>query len=240
LPPADLAAARGARPARVLPAAGSRPFGPRLAALSMTPAPSDNRGRAGSIEPEHAVRRRTTMKTVSELMMSAPQTCRPTDTLNRAAELMWEHDCGCLPVVDDERRLVGMITDRDACMAAYTQGRRLEDMPVRSAMSGDVRSCHADDSLATAEHAMQQHQVRRLPVVDAERRVVGILSLNDIAVAAAVEQGRGREAISRDEVATTLGAICKRRLPALQTRPAGRPERRAAAAPSARAAGQPA
>jgi CBS domain-containing protein len=176
------------------------------------------------------------MKTVSELMTSTPQTCRATDTLNHAAQLMWEHDCGCLPVVDDERRLVGMITDRDACMAAYTQGRRLADVPVRSAMSGDVRSCHAGDSLATAEHVMQEQQVRRLPVVDADRHVVGILSLNDIAVAAAAEQGRGREAVSRDEVATTLGAICRRRLPALQTRPAGRAERRASAAPSARTA----
>ena len=75
---------------------------------------------------------------VEQLMSRDVKTCQATEMLNRAAQLMWENDCGCVPVVDEDGRAVGMITDRDVCMAAYTQGRLLDALPVASAMDSIV------------------------------------------------------------------------------------------------------
>jgi CBS domain-containing protein len=94
---------------------------------------------------------------------------------------MWEHNCGCLPVVDAAGKTVSVITDRDICMAAYTQGRPLCEIPVRSAMSRALHACAPTDSVAAAEKLMAEKQVRRLPVIDREDQLVGILSLHDIA-----------------------------------------------------------
>jgi CBS domain-containing protein len=94
---------------------------------------------------------------------------------------MWEGDCGALPVVDHDGRALGMLTDRDICMAAYTQGRALNEIAVSSAMSNHVFSCRASDSLRSLMTAMAAHQVRRVPVVDESDKVIGIVSLADIA-----------------------------------------------------------
>ena len=69
------------------------------------------------------------------LMTAGARTCSLIDSLNLAAQIMWENDCGCVPVVDDDGRAIAMITDRDICMAAYTQGKLLKDMPVSIAAS---------------------------------------------------------------------------------------------------------
>jgi CBS domain-containing protein len=117
---------------------------------------------------------------VSEIMTTEVACCRPTDSNSRAAQLLWEHDCGVLPVVDEDRRIVGMVSDRDLCMAAYTRGRKLADIEVQDVMSWDVCGCAEQDSLPQALDLMRRGQVRRLPVLDAQRRVVGILSVNDV------------------------------------------------------------
>jgi CBS domain-containing protein len=122
----------------------------------------------------------TAMK-VTEMMTRDVRTCFATDSLNRAAQIMWDGDCGCVPVVDEQRKLVGIITDRDVCMAAYTQGRPLAEMNVASAASRDVVVAREDDTLLHAEILMHDAQVRRLPVLDAEGHVVGILSISDLA-----------------------------------------------------------
>jgi CBS domain-containing protein len=94
---------------------------------------------------------------------------------------MWERDCGALPVVDQEGRVAGMVTDRDICMAAYTQGRPIHAVPVEKVMAQHVFSCGANDSIEDAEAIMHQFHVHRLPVVDSEQHVVGVLSLDDLA-----------------------------------------------------------
>src|SRR5689334_2631742 len=99
---------------------------------------------------------------VSELMTRDVATCRATASLNDAARIMWERDCGCVPVVEESGVVVGMITDRDICMAAYTQGRRLTHMDVRSAASKSVTTIRADESLDRAKELMRDAQVRRL------------------------------------------------------------------------------
>jgi CBS domain-containing protein len=146
---------------------------------------------------------------VERLMSQPVKTCRTTETLNRAAQLMWENDCGCIPVVDEDGRAVGMVTDRDVCMSAYTQGGRLDALRVASAMARDLRSCHATDTIVEAESIMRAAQVRRLPVVDAAGRPIGLLSLNDIAREVARERGTKRKAaVGNEELAVTLAAIC--------------------------------
>lgn len=141
----------------------------------------------------------------TEQIMSRPvATCRSSDTLARAAQLMWEHDCGCVPVVNDNGQAVAMITDRDICMAAYTKGRSLSDISVAEAMSRGVFSCKGTDSLDVAHEMMRSKQVRRLPVTNAADGVVGIISLNDIAREADRDRAAG-------EVAATLNAVGRQR-----------------------------
>lgn len=144
---------------------------------------------------------------VEEIMTVAPATCTPDDSMNRAAHIFWEHDCGCVPVVDAEQHVVGMLTDRDVCIAAYTQGCRLAEMPVHTAMSAAVHTCLDTDSIEQAERIMRTNRVRRLPVLDDRRQLVGVLSLHDIAQTAAQNRHRRHAAVTDIEVAETLSVI---------------------------------
>jgi CBS domain-containing protein len=143
---------------------------------------------------------------VKELMTKATIVCRPEDSAHHAAELMWKKDIGCMPVVDAEQRVVGMVTDRDICMAAYTQGQQLAWLPVSIAMSHTVHACAPSDSIAMAEELMRMHQVRRLPVI-LGGRLVGMLSLNDLARATSSRRAGRTGHESLDGVATTLARI---------------------------------
>ena len=120
---------------------------------------------------------------VEQLMTKDVHTCRPTDTLDVVAQILWDRDCGALPVVadDDSGRVVGMITDRDVCMAAYTQGRALKEVEVGSAMSSPVVVCAPSSLVQEALESMGSAQVRRLPVVDDANHLLGLLSLADVA-----------------------------------------------------------
>ncbi|HKN01379.1 MAG TPA: CBS domain-containing protein [Candidatus Binataceae bacterium] len=118
---------------------------------------------------------------VENLMTAEVRRCQACDTLNTAAQIMWDADIGCVPVVDPDGRVIGMVTDRDISMAAYLQGVRLIDCPVTSAMSKEVYSCGADDDLADAERMMREKRVRRLAVIDEGGIPVGVISLADIA-----------------------------------------------------------
>ena len=145
---------------------------------------------------------------VSELMTRDGATCLATDNLNRAAQIMWEHRCGSVPVVDQSGRVVGMVTDRDVGMAAYTQGRRLDDIAVSLAMSHPVWTCPASATAEEAESLMMAHGVHRLVVVDAEERLMGVLSLDGIARQAAAWDGNGD--IDLERVALAFGEISRR------------------------------
>jgi CBS domain-containing protein len=148
---------------------------------------------------------------VAQIMEGAVKTCRQSDSLNTAAQTMWDYDCGSVPVVNEQGEVVGFITDRDICMAAYTQGRSLHELPVERTMAHKVISCRPEDSISTAEKLMKENQIRRLPVVDTFGKLVGIISLNDIAREAAREHRRGEAEIAESEVGETLGAICQHR-----------------------------
>src|SRR4051794_15289878 len=98
---------------------------------------------------------------VEELMTRNVETCTTNDSLARAAQIMWERDCGYVPVLDSHRRLMGVLTDRDICMAAYTQGRPLQHITAAQVMSHNVKAASPSDSLEAVETLMQVHQIRR-------------------------------------------------------------------------------
>jgi len=149
-----------------------------------------------------------TMK-VKELMTTVTQCCPEYATLNTAAQLMWDNDIGCLPIVNKDDRVIGMLTDRDVCMSAYLQGVSLSGASVTSAMSKEVFSCNADDEVASAELVMREKQVHRLPVVDSEGHPVGLISLNDIAREGAREaDSRKSRQVSDAEIVRALAALC--------------------------------
>jgi len=146
---------------------------------------------------------------VRDIMTRTVHRCGPDGSVTDATRIMWEHDVGAVPVIDATGRPIGMITDRDICMAAYTRGQGLREMNVSSVMSRDLYACRPEDPIAEVERTMMEHQVRRLPVVDATSKLVGIISLNDIALARArnpIEKAKER---LLGDVTETLAAICK-------------------------------
>lgn len=150
---------------------------------------------------------------IAEIMTRDVHTCTPTDTLATAAQIMWENDCGSVPVVDREGRLVGIITDRDLAMAAQLQGVALRETSVLSAMARDVKACSPQDTPATVQAMMQQYRIRRLPVLDAERRVVGIVTLGDLAYIMSSQQTLGGDGMTWTSIAHTLAAVSAPRIP---------------------------
>jgi CBS domain-containing protein len=153
---------------------------------------------------------------VEKLMSRNVKTCAPNDSLEVAARIMWENDCGIVPVVEAEGRVVGMITDRDICMAGFTQGRPYAQIAVSSAASKVVHAVRPIDSLQKAEETMRANRVRRLAVTDDQGKLVGLLSLNDLALHA----GQRADDLSTDEVARTLSAVCQHGTGAASAAPA--------------------
>jgi CBS domain-containing protein len=144
---------------------------------------------------------------VADLMTRDVRSCTIHDSLNAAARIMWDHDCGCAPVVDTHGKLVGIVTDRDICMAAYTQGAPLDAIRIERAMSPKVISCARTDDLDTAHRLMRTHEIHRIPVVDSRGKPIGILSLSDV-----INHWHGdRAAEQAVEIAATFSAIRRRR-----------------------------
>jgi CBS-domain-containing membrane protein len=146
---------------------------------------------------------------------------------------MWCSDCGVLPVVSRDQKVVGMITDRDMCMAACLHGTTLKDLMVGDAMARTVFTCHAADPIEDAIRRMADHQVRRVPVVDADGRLIGILAMNDIARRiVSLTDGRSRARLTSRFV-EALASICETRTLAEvpETLTAARDARQLAAVP---------
>jgi CBS-domain-containing membrane protein len=149
---------------------------------------------------------------VADVMTSGVMSCLALATLNDAAHVMWEHDCGWVPVVDHEARVIGVVTDRDIAMASYTQGRALFDIPIHSVSSKKIISCEADDTISLALKRMRDAKIHRMPVVDSAGRLVGLVSLSDVARAIEIDSGSAR-ANPAIELAETVATIRKPRPP---------------------------
>ncbi len=141
---------------------------------------------------------------VQDLMTRNVSVCRTDDSLSRAAQLMWECDCGSIPVVDASGSVCGMITDRDLSMAAYTQGLALQQIQVSSAMSPELYFCSPADTIEDVEALMRRYQVRRAPVIDSTG-LVGIISIGDLLVQGS--QSRREPALRPDALVETLAII---------------------------------
>jgi CBS domain-containing protein len=145
---------------------------------------------------------------VADVMTRSVATSQAGQSLNDAAQIMWERDCGVVPIVaEGDRRVLGVITDRDICIAAYTQGRPLLQIRIQEVMSPRLETCRADDELGAAEETMQRAQVHRLPVLDDDGRLVGIVALADIARASSGGARSAKAAVSPVEIGETVAAI---------------------------------
>jgi CBS domain-containing protein len=148
---------------------------------------------------------------VHDAMRTRVHVCAPDDTLARAAQLMWDKDLGCLPVCGPGRRPIAMLTDRDIAMASFTQWKHLAEISVESAMSHALFTCSPDDELVYAEEIMRRNQVRRLPVVDEQGTLVGLLSLADVARYVHQRSTYTNGTPAQQRLAETLAAIVEPR-----------------------------
>lgn len=146
---------------------------------------------------------------VKEVMTPDPKAIWLTESLADAAKLMWENDCGVLPIIKDGRKVVGLITDRDICMATAMKQADPSGISVEEVMTGQVFAATAEDDVAQALQTMQEHKIRRLPVVSADGELEGILSMNDIVLNASQSNG-----LDYGDVVRTYQAICQHPLPA--------------------------
>ena len=144
--------------------------------------------------------------TVKELMTSDVKACGLDADLASVAGMMWECDCGAVPIVNDDRQVVGKITDRDICIASATRCTAPQNIGVREVMAAQVHACAVKDEVRTALNTMKEHRVRRLPVLDDEQRLAGMISVNDLVQRAECRQGAE---VPGDQFLATLKAICE-------------------------------
>ena len=150
---------------------------------------------------------------VKEVMNTNPQVCMLTDNLAAAAGLMWDNDCGVLPVIAEGGKVVGLITDRDICMAASMKNQRLSNLAVADVISGDVYACKPEEDIRSALKIMQDNKVRRLPVIATDGTLEGILSMNDVVLKANEPKEKKAPELSYGDVINTYKSICQHRLP---------------------------
>jgi CBS domain-containing protein len=153
---------------------------------------------------------------VKEIMTANAKACTLTDNLADAARLMWEADCGIIPVVAEGEKVVGLITDRDICMAGMTKGRAESNIAIEDVISGKLFSCKPEDDIHTALNTMRDNKVRRLPVVAADGKLAGMLSMNDVVLKAEDAIQKKTPELSFGDVVNTYKSICQHRLPKQQ------------------------
>lgn len=145
---------------------------------------------------------------VREIFTESPAVCTPDTTLASAGWLMWENDCGFLPVIDDGK-VISVITDRDICIGAATKYRPAAEIAVREVANGKLHACGPDDDLLDALRTMRTVRVRRLPVLDAEGRLLGVLSVNDVVRVAKTAKSAKKGDVTFDDVGLALREICE-------------------------------
>ena len=148
---------------------------------------------------------------VKDVMTSTPVACAPATTLAVAAQLMFESDCGVLPVISDDR-LVGVVTDRDLFIALGTSNRTASQLTVGEVMVPRPWTCGPDDDVRVALALMKDHKIRRVPVVDDDNGLLGIVSMNDFLLVA-----RPKGAVRSDAVIDALQEICAHHQPLVRT-----------------------
>jgi len=149
---------------------------------------------------------------VQDIMTSDVQCCGPDTNLTAAAKMMWDSDCGALPVLNVQGQVMSMITDRDICMAAATKNKPAWDITVWETVSGKIHTCHPSDDVHNALDIMKREKVRRLPVVDDDGILQGIVAMNDFVLLAGEAKGGKATALSYEDVVRTMKAISAHRI----------------------------
>jgi CBS domain-containing protein len=150
---------------------------------------------------------------VVDVMMGTPYHCRPETNLGAATELMWTGNCGFLPVVGNDGNVIGIVTDRDICVALGTRGQPSGEVKVAEVMSSKVYSCKPEDDIHVALRAMRDGHVRRLPVITKEGALVGVISMDDVLLRAEAPGLGGKPELSSEEIVKTFRSINVRQLP---------------------------
>lgn len=153
---------------------------------------------------------------VQEIMTRDVEACTADTDLAAVATIMWRNDCGVVPVVaEPDRRVIGIITDRDICMACSTRDRRPAEIRAGDVVTGQVHSCTPREDVKTALRTMAEQKVRRLPVIGPRGALLGMLSLNDIVLHAQQRTGaRTTGAVTPADVLEAYRSICEHLQPA--------------------------
>ncbi len=148
---------------------------------------------------------------VKENMTRPVQYCAPETNLAAAAKEMWDSDCGILPVVNHEGEVEGVVTDRDICMAVATKNRVASEISVWETSAGQLYACSPEDYIHHAMKIMQECKVRRLPVMNENRVLQGMISLNDIILNVTGKKGKKVTDPTIEDVFQCLRAISEHR-----------------------------
>lgn len=158
---------------------------------------------------------------VSEVMTRTPASCRPETNLGSAVETLWNRGCGILPVVDSDERVVSVITDRDICIALGTRNCLPGELTVGDVATQRAICCGADEDVRSAMEKMAEGKVRRLPVVNADGKLKGLLSMDDVVGRTpAKAMAKGNELTSED-VVSALKRLYAPRVPRTSTKTVG-------------------
>jgi len=149
---------------------------------------------------------------IEDVMTRRVVAARADTDLAHVARLMWDNDCGAVPVVDAEDKVVGILTDRDVCMGAHFGGKALRELRAAGCMAGEIATCRASESATAVAKRMGEKKVRRVPVTDEAGHLVGLVSVGDLLNAAARASTKERKDIHGALVAA-LSVICARPAP---------------------------
>lgn len=144
---------------------------------------------------------------VDELMNPNIESCSPEANVAEAASIMWHYDCGAIPVVNDDNKVVGVITDRDICIAIGSGKRLATEIKVKDVITGGVHSCYADDDIHHALKIMKHYRVRRLPVVDIQGRLEGLLTITDVILHTQTKETKEPQEVTCMQVTNVLKSI---------------------------------
>ena len=157
---------------------------------------------------------------VNEVMTASAVTCNPQMNVAEAVQLMWERNVGMLPVVDKKGKLIGVVTDRDICIALGTRNRLAGELPIGEIAVFKVYFCKPEEDVHEALQLMSLKQVRRLPVINEEGVPVGILSMDDLVLHSEVGKLRGACDLSSEEVTQVMKRVYAVRYPVVKAKAA--------------------
>lgn len=150
---------------------------------------------------------------VKDIMVRAAASCAPRTNLGAAVEILWNRNCGILPIINEEEKVIGVVTDRDLCVALGTRNRLPGEVTVGEVTAGKVFTCRPSDDVHTALATMASEKVRRLPVVNDDGRLEGLLSMDDVVLHSQPRSGGRPSELSHDDVLETMKRLYRPELP---------------------------